>query len=70
MWQDVLKPAVAYYRGNLSRINFRADAGFANPDFYAFLEADGIKYAVRPPKKQVLQERIGYLLKRCWSSVQ
>src|SRR6478736_2749873 len=29
-WESVLKPVVARYRG-LSRIYFRADAGFANP---------------------------------------
>src|SRR4029077_19719803 len=30
-WQAVLKPVVARYRGKVSRIYFRADAGFANP---------------------------------------
>ena len=63
-WQDVLKPVVARYRGKVSRIYFRADAGFANPDVYEYLEADGIKYAIRLPANRVLQERIGYLLKR------
>jgi hypothetical protein len=27
-WESVLKPVVAHYRGKLSRIYFRADAGF------------------------------------------
>ena len=63
-WDGVLKPVVARYRGKVSRIYFRADAGFANPDVYEFLEAEGIKYAMRLPKNSVLQERIGYLLKR------
>jgi hypothetical protein len=63
-WQDVLKPVVARYRGNVSRIYFRADAGFANPHVYEYLEAEGIKYAIRLPKNHVLQERIGYLLTR------
>jgi hypothetical protein len=31
-WENVLKPVVARYRGKVSRIYFRADAGFANPD--------------------------------------
>jgi Transposase DDE domain group 1 len=31
-WEGVLKPAVARYRGKVSRLYFRADAGFANPD--------------------------------------
>jgi len=30
----VLKPVVARYKGQVSRIYFRGDAGFANPDIY------------------------------------
>ena len=30
----------------------------------SLLEAEGIRYAIRLPANQVLQERIGYLLKR------
>lgn len=63
-WQDVLKPVVARDRGKISRIYFRADAGFANPDVYEYLEAEGIKYVIWLPENRVLQERIGYLLKR------
>ena len=63
-WLSVLKPVVARYRGKLSRIYFRADAGFANPDVYGYLEAERIKYAIRLPANRVLQERIGYLLNR------
>ena len=61
---SVLKPVVTRYRGKLSRIYFRADAGFASPDVYGYLEGEGIKYAIRLPANRVLQERIGYLLKR------
>jgi hypothetical protein len=60
----VLKPVVARYRGKVSRIYSRADAGFANPDVYEYLEAEGVKYAIRLPANRILQERIGYLLKR------
>ena len=63
-WDRVLKPVMARYRGNVSRIYFRADAGFANPDVYEYLEAESVKYAIRLPANSVLQERIGYLLKR------
>src|ERR1017187_2614485 len=63
-WKEVLDPVVARYRGKVSRIYFRADAGFANPEVYEFLEAERIKYAVRLPKNPILQGRIGYLLKR------
>jgi hypothetical protein len=55
---------VTRYQGKVSRIYFRADAGFANPEVYEFLEAEQIKYAIRLPANRVLQDRIGYLLKR------
>ena len=63
-WEGVLKPVVARYQGKVSRLYFRADAGFANPDVYEFLEGKGIKYAIRLPTNRVLQDRIGYLLNR------
>ena len=63
-WDEVLKPVVARYRGKVSLIYFRADARFATPEVYEFLEAERIKYAVRLPTNRVLQERIGYLFKR------
>ena len=50
-WKGVLKPVVARYRGKLSRIYFRADAGFANPDVYGYLEAERIKYAIQTPRQ-------------------
>ena len=62
--ESVLKPVVARYRGKVSRIYFRADAGFAYPEVYEYLEGQGIKYAIRLPANRVLQERIGYLLTR------
>jgi hypothetical protein len=46
-WDSVLKPVVARYQDKVSRIYVRADAGFANPEVYEFLEAEGIKYAIR-----------------------
>ena len=48
-WDGVLKPVVARYQGKLSRIYFRADAAFAMPEVYEFLEAERIKYAIRLP---------------------
>ena len=63
-WDGTLKPVVVRYQGKVSRIYFRADAGFANPEVYEFLEAEHIKYAIRLPANQILEQRIGYLLKR------
>lgn len=64
VWKDVLDPVVARYRGNSIRRTFRADAAFANPDVYTYLEAEGFQYAIRLPANQVLQEQIGHLLTR------
>jgi hypothetical protein len=63
-WESALKPVVERYKGKVSRIYFRADAGFANPEVYEFLEAERIKYAIRLPANRVLQVRIGHLLTR------
>jgi hypothetical protein len=63
-WDGTLKPVVMRYQGKVSRIYFRADAAFAMPGVYEYLEAEQINYAIRIPNNQVLQERIGYLLMR------
>jgi hypothetical protein len=63
-WDGVLKPAVARYKGHVSRIYFRGDAGFANPEIYDYLESEGLKYAIRLPTNRVLQGRIAHLLTR------
>jgi hypothetical protein len=60
----VLEPVVARYRGKFKRRDFRADAAFANPEVYEFLEAEGFTYAIRLPANNLMQERIGYLLRR------
>ena len=38
--------------------------GRTGPEVYEYLEAEGIKYAIRLPANRVLQERIAYLLTR------
>jgi hypothetical protein len=48
----------------VKRLYFRGDAAFANPEVYEFLEAEGMGYAIRLPANRVLQDKIGYLLKR------
>jgi len=44
-------PVVTRYRGKVSRIYFRADTGFANPEVYEFLEAkeSNTPYVCRKP---------------------
>ncbi|MGA9599028.1 MAG: IS1380 family transposase [Methylocystis sp.] len=63
-WEGVPKPVVARYKGRVSRIYFRGDAGFANPDIYDYLEAEDVKSVIRLPANRILQERIGHLLTR------
>ena len=63
-WDSMLKPVMARYKGYVSRIYFRGDAGFANPDIYNYLEAESVKYVIRLPANRVLQEKIGHLLAR------
>ena len=45
----VLEPVGARYRGRNLRHHFRADAAFANPELYEYLEAEGFEYAIRLP---------------------
>jgi hypothetical protein len=63
-WRDVPEAVVARYRSCKLRRFFRADAAFTSPDIYQFLEAKVFGYAIRIKRNAVLQERIGYLLKR------
>jgi hypothetical protein len=63
-WGAVLEPVIARYQGGMKRRYFRGDAAFANPEVYELLEAEGYKYAIRLPANSVLQESIGWLLKR------
>lgn len=63
-WRDVIEPVIARYRERGCALYFRGDAGFAKPELYELLEAEGIGYAIRLPANSVLQERIGDLLTR------
>src|SRR5919199_1170810 len=62
-WREVLEPVIARYRTTMKRRYFRADAGFASPEVYECLEAEGYGYAIRLPANAVLQRRIAHLLK-------
>jgi Transposase DDE domain group 1 len=63
-WRDVLEPVVARYRTTMKRRYFRADAAFASPQVYAFLEAEDYGYVIRLPANAVLQRKIAHLLTR------
>ena len=57
-WQEVLDPVVERYLTAAVRLLFRADAAFAKPEIYAYLEARNIGYAIRLRSNQVLQREI------------
>jgi hypothetical protein len=63
-WRAVLESVIARYRGTEKRRYFRGDAAFASPEIYEFLKTEGMGYAIRLPANRVLQDRIGYLLRR------
>jgi hypothetical protein len=63
-WRALLEPVIARYRGIVKHLYFRGDAAFANPEVYELLEAEGASYVIRLPANPVLQDKIGYLLKR------
>jgi len=63
-WRAVLVPVIDRYRDlNIAKL-FRGDAGFALPELYEFLEAEGYGYAIRLPANDVLYRAIQHLLTR------
>ncbi len=68
-WKEVLEPVMARYRGKLKRRYFRADAAFANPAVYEFLEAEGFTYAIRLPAQSDTSTEDRLLAQApCWAS--
>ncbi|TLN21536.1 IS1380 family transposase [bacterium] len=63
-WRETLEPIVQRYQKTPMRLLFRADAAFAKPEVYEYLETRRIGYAIRLPANEVLQGHIGHLLKR------
>jgi hypothetical protein len=63
-WQEVLDPVVERYLIAAVRPLFRADAAFAKPELYEYLEAKCIGYAIRLRSNQVMQREIAHLLIR------
>jgi len=64
-WQDVLDPVIKRYRWTgLWRKYLRADAAFAIPELFDYLEDNEFGYAIRLRANKVLQRRIAHLLRR------
>ena len=63
-WEEFVEPIVERYMKTAVRLLFRADAAFAKPELYEYLEARRIGYAIRLPTNEVLQREIAHLLVR------
>ena len=63
-WRDVLDPILSRYGATGVRRYFRADAAFAKPDIYEYMEERRVFYAIRLPSNKVLQYEIAPLLIR------
>ena len=63
-WREVLEAVVKRYQEKGVRLLFRADAAFAKPEVYEYLESRDTGYAMRLPANEVLQGNIRHLLKR------
>ena len=63
-WREFIEPIVERYLKAAVRLLFRADAAFAKPELYDYLETRQISYAIRLPANEVLQRKIAHLLVR------
>jgi hypothetical protein len=63
-WKAFVEPIVARYRGRRIEKFFRADAAFADPEVYRYVESEGYWYAIRLPANKVLYEAVNHLLRR------
>jgi len=63
-WRAVMEPVVARYLERNLMLYFRADAAFAQPELYEYLESESYGYAIRLPANEVLQREIAPLLTR------
>ena len=63
-WRSVLEPVLNRYRGEGSPKFSRADAAFASPEVYEYVEAAGFLYTMRLPGNAVLEDSIRHLLIR------
>jgi hypothetical protein len=63
-WRDLLEPIVDRYRALGKKLYFRADAAFASPDLYEYLEESKVLYAIRIKANNRLYECVDHLMTR------
>ena len=63
-WEELLLPEIERQQRMGKQIAFRADAAFAKPEVYEAVEERGVKYAIRIPANDSLEQDIADLLTR------
>jgi len=63
-WERVLLPEVKRQQKQGKDVVVRADAAFAKPELYEALEKRGVKYAIRIPSNDTLEQAVAELLTR------
>ena len=63
-WKVLLEPIALRYDGLSISKFFRADAAFADPEVYRYVEGEGYGYAIRLPGNKVLHKAVNHLLRR------
>ncbi len=63
-WERVLLPEVKRQQRQGKDVVVRADAAFAKPELYEALEKRGVKYAIRIPSNDTLEQAVAELLTR------
>ncbi len=63
-WEELLLPEIERQQKLGKEVVFRADAAFAKPEIYEALEERGVKYAIRIPANDHLEQDIAELLTR------
>jgi len=63
-WRDLLEPIVDRYKHTGKKLYFRADAAFASPDMYEYLEESQVLYAMRIKANSQLYDHVEHLMTR------
>ena len=63
-WDAVLLPEIERQQKQGRDVVVRADAAFAKPEVYEALEARGVKYTIRVPSNDTLEQAVAELLRR------
>jgi hypothetical protein len=63
-WEDFIPPIVGRYTGERIPVYFRADAAFAKPELYEYLEDARVTHTIRIPANDTLEGYIMHLLRR------